>query len=211
MDSHVFNSYAHADSVVAQRIHRALVRARIPVFIDLVGLNPGDSLTLKLGAAIESAKAVIPIVSKSSIDSDWVKRELLTCKESGIPVVPFRADDASWPAHLRLVLGDVLYIDGSDTPYAEGLVPKALVHLLPVTGRAEPGRFFPLGSLNASVPYVQCFSGAVQTAWDELSFGRTAIVLPTDQSVHLGGRATTSILDHLGVRPDSLVPETGID
>lgn len=85
MDSHVFISYAHADTAAAQRIHRALVRAQIPVFIDLVGLNHGDSFTAKLGVAIESAVAVIPIVSRSSINSDWVKRELLTCKESGIP------------------------------------------------------------------------------------------------------------------------------
>ena len=185
----------------------ALVRAQIPTFIDLVGLNHGDSLTAKLGAAIESAVAVIPIVSRSSINSDWVKRELVTCKESGIPLVPFKADDALWLAHLRLVLGDVLYIDAVDTPYAEGLVPKALVNLLSPRQRTEAGWFFPIGSSHSNSPYVQYFPGAVQTAWDELSFGRTAIVLPTNQSVYLGGRATTSILDHLGVDADFLTSE----
>ena len=106
MTSHVFISYSHADSVAAQRIHNALVRARIPAFIDLVGLNPGDSLTSAIGAAIESANAVVPIISKSSITSEWVKKELLTFKEFGITIIPFKVDDTSWPAQLRLVLGE---------------------------------------------------------------------------------------------------------
>ena len=206
MTSHVFISYSHADSTAAQRIHNALVRARIPVFIDLVGLNPGDSLTSALGAAIESANAVIPIISKSSITSDWVKKELLTCKEFGITIIPFKVDDTSWPAQLRLVLGDVLYIDGGDFFYAEGLVPKSLTHFLPLTTHAREGHYFPVGPSGRSAPQVQCFFGTLGTAWDELRFGRTAIVLPTNQDVFLGGKATTSILEHLGILATSLTP-----
>lgn len=206
MSAHVFISYSHADTITAQRIHRALARARVPVFIDLVGLNPGDSLTSTIGAAIDNARAVIPIISKSSISSDWVKKELVTCKDLGVAVIPFKADDAAWPAELRLVLGDVLYIDGGDTLYGEGLVPKALTHLLPVPTPAQEGYYFPVGAPGHNAPHAQCFFGTLGTAWDELRFGRTAIVLPTDQSVFLGGKATTSTLEHLGISATSLVP-----
>jgi hypothetical protein len=206
MSSHVFISYSHADSTAAQRIHNALVRAQIPVFIDLIGLNPGDSLTSAIGAAIENAKAVVPIISRSSITSDWVKKELITCKELGITIIPFKADDAPWTAQLRLVLGDVLYIDGADFLYAEGLVPKSLTHLLPPTTHAREGHYFPVGTSGRNDPQVQCFFGTLGTAWDELRFGRTAIVLPTNQDVYLGGKVATSILEHLGILATSLTP-----
>jgi TIR domain len=206
MTAHVFISYSHNDQLRAQRIYNALARARIPAFIDLVGLLPGQSLTATIGKAIESAKAVIPIISKSSVDSDWVRSELIACKKLGISIIPFRSDDVSLPIQLRLILEDILYIEGSDPFYAEGLTPKIVAHLLPATNNIEDGHFFEIGAEERSAPRVQCFFGTVNRAWDELRFGRTAIVLPTNEGVNLGGRATTSILEHLGIAAASLIP-----
>jgi hypothetical protein len=99
-----------------------------------------------------------------------------------------------------------LYIDGSDTPYAEGLTPKIVAHLLPSTNNIEDGHFFEIGADERSAFRVQCFFGTVNRAWDEIRFGRTAIVLPTNEGVNLSGRATTSILEHLQIAAASLIP-----
>jgi hypothetical protein len=95
MTAHVFISYSHNDQRRAERIYTALTRARIPAFIDLVGLLPGQSLTAAISKAIESAIAVIPIISESSVDSHWVKSELIACKNLGISIIPFKSDKVS--------------------------------------------------------------------------------------------------------------------
>ncbi len=125
MSEHIFISYSHKDSSIADRIANALNRAEIPIFIDKIALQPGDSLTSRIGQALEDAKALIVLISESSVSSKWVLNEITTVKEQGTLIIPFRCDKTSWPAKLRLLLGDPLYLDGAeDFNYAVGLVPK---------------------------------------------------------------------------------------
>jgi len=208
MSKHVFISYSHIDSNIADKIANALNRAEVPFFIDKIALQPGDSLTSKIGHGLEAAKALIVLISESSVSSKWVLNEIITVKEQGTQVVPFRCDTTVWPAQLRLLLGDPLYLDGAgDFHYAVGLVPKLFPKLNVLAPEGVKFRqFFPLRKSEAFCPHIQIFDGTLQTAWEHKQFGRVGIVFPTDQSINLLGKVTTSFLNHLEILTTELQP-----
>ena len=210
MPEHIFISYSHKDSYVADMVANALYRADIPIFIDRIALHPGESLRAKLGQGLQDARALIVLISENSISSEWVLNELTAVKELNIQVIPFQCDKTTWPARLRLLLGDSLYLDGAaDLYYALGVVPK----IFPVESDAESTaliegikyrQFFSLRATNVFSPHALFFDGTLQTAWEQKRFGRVGVVLPTDQSIYLGGKVTTSFLNYLGVSANAL-------
>ena len=130
MSEHIFISYSHKDSAVADILATTLHRAGIPIFIDKIALHPGESLTSKIGHGLQNAKALIVLLSKSSVSSEWVLKELNAVKTLNIPIVPFLCDKTEWPTQIKLLLGDPLYLDGGNDFYnAIGIVPKLFPQL----------------------------------------------------------------------------------
>ena len=68
-------------------VARQLVNRRANVWIDQWEPHVGDSLTQKIQGAIEGASALLVILSKASVESEWWKKEL----SSGLI-----RDDAGW-------------------------------------------------------------------------------------------------------------------
>jgi TolB-like protein/class 3 adenylate cyclase/Tfp pilus assembly protein PilF len=70
----VFISYAREDQAVARKFTEALEREGLPVWWD-VALRSGEAYDEAMEAALKSAKAVIVLWSKRSVESRWVRAE----------------------------------------------------------------------------------------------------------------------------------------
>ena len=203
---HVFISYSRADSAVAERVVSAFHKAGVSFAIDRMLLEAGDSLTGKLGEALDGAIAVVALISKNSIKSAWVLRELATVQGRGIRVVPVKCDDEPWPGQMSLLLGDALYVDGRDVLEATGRLPKLFMHA-PTAAAPDLGSYFALSN-RPRTPYARVLAASLESALDESSFGRVLLVVPTDQQINLAGKVTTAVLETLSISAADLAPST---
>ncbi len=102
----IFISYSHADKAFATRLAAQLVKHRTHVWIDEWELRVGDSLIDRIQAAVQSATALLVILSKASVASEWCKKEqsaglLRELEEKRIVVLPVLAEDCEIPVFLR--------------------------------------------------------------------------------------------------------------
>lgn len=102
----VFISYSHQDSDFATELAAQLVKHKAKVWIDQWELHVGDSLIDHIQEAIQSASALIVILSKASINSEWCKKELSSgllreLEEKRIVVLPALIEDCEIPLFLR--------------------------------------------------------------------------------------------------------------
>jgi hypothetical protein len=107
----VFVSYSHADKERVNLLTQELAKHRVRVLGDW-DLRVGDSLQAKLGEFIESAGFVLVFLSKTSVASNWVTRELnLAMVEEGEQarrkkILPILLEECPIPPFLR----DKLYL-----------------------------------------------------------------------------------------------------
>lgn len=102
----VFISYSHQDSDFATELAAQLVKHKAKVWIDQWELHVGDSLIDRIQKAIQGASALIVILSKASIDSEWCKKELSSgllreLEEKRVVVLPALIEDCEMPLFLR--------------------------------------------------------------------------------------------------------------
>jgi hypothetical protein len=72
----VFLSHNHADKAFVRKLGADLKRCGARVWIDEAEIVVGDSLLYKIGAAIEEMDFLAVVLSPSSVQSEWVKREV---------------------------------------------------------------------------------------------------------------------------------------
>lgn len=111
----IFISYSHDDKYFATRLAAQLFRHKRSVWIDEWELNVGDSLIERIQDAIQDASALIVILSKSSIQSEWVKKELSVAlirelDEKRVIVLPVLIDDIK-RSDIPPFLKDKVYAD----------------------------------------------------------------------------------------------------
>ncbi len=71
-----FLSYSSADSSFARLLYNALVVAGVRVFWDQMDILPGDALEERLAEAIREHDRFLVVLSDSSMESIWVRKEL---------------------------------------------------------------------------------------------------------------------------------------
>lgn len=71
----VFISYSHSDSVFADKLYKALQNAKISVWLDRHDMLAGD-MQRQVVREIRLRDIVIIVLSKKSVESDWVESEL---------------------------------------------------------------------------------------------------------------------------------------
>lgn len=112
----VFLSHSSKDKPFAKQLAAQLRQAGVDVWLDEVQLDIGDSLIERIGRAIDESDFVIAILSRNSISSFWVKKELEIAmtkeiESKTITVLPIIIDkDCKVPGFLR----DKLYADFTD-------------------------------------------------------------------------------------------------
>lgn len=126
----VFLSYAHADRVLADLLAREIATAGYSVWSERDVL-PGDNWAKEIGQALESADAMVVIVSPSAAKSERVRREVEYAIGSDryarrlIPVVVRPTPDMPW------ILDRLASVPAAGDPKAVGRkVVAALEHAM---------------------------------------------------------------------------------
>jgi hypothetical protein len=108
----VFISYAHSDKEFVDKLAVQLVQRNARVWVDRWELNVGDSILNNMQNAIQDASALIVVLSKASVESEWCKKELSAglireLDERRVVVLPALLEDCTIPVFLR----EKLYAD----------------------------------------------------------------------------------------------------
>ncbi len=141
----VFISYSHSDSEFVNKLAARLVASKANVWIDKWEINVGDSLIRKIEDAIQKADALVAVLSKTSVQSEWCRKELTAglvreLEEKQVLVLPVLAEDCEIPLFLR----DKKYADfrkGFDQGLRDILEALARVTTDTLGRLAEPGAF----------------------------------------------------------------------
>lgn len=102
----IFLSHSHEDNRFARRLAHDLITAGVTVWLDEAELGPGDSVIEKIGQAIDATDYLGVLLSRHSVQSEWVRREVeiaLTQEIAGriVKVVPILVDNCEIPPFLR--------------------------------------------------------------------------------------------------------------
>lgn len=102
----VFISYSHADKPFASRLAEDLKRRRTPIWIDDAEVKVGDSIVRKIEEGISGAQYLIVLLSKNSVESDWVRRELEIAVNDemeigSVKVLPCLIEECALPVFLK--------------------------------------------------------------------------------------------------------------
>jgi hypothetical protein len=104
--SSVFLSHSHYDKAFARKLAGDLRLAGHAVWIDEAEINIGDSLIEKIRDGLDQVDYVAAILSRASIDSPWVTRELDIASNREIDegrtvVLPLLVEKVNLPGFLR--------------------------------------------------------------------------------------------------------------
>jgi hypothetical protein len=140
----IFISYNQKDRAFVDTLARNLVAAKHNVWMDRWELSLGDSLIQKIQEALTKSSAILVILSKNSVDSEWCKKELSAglireSEERKTIVMPCVIDDCEIPLFIR----DKLYADFRHDPdEAFRLVDQSLAKISNAyQGRSESPEF----------------------------------------------------------------------
>ena len=102
----VFISYSHTDKNFVDRLAASLVSHRAYVWLDRWELSVGDSIVARVQEAIEGASALIVVLSRASVASEWCKKEvnaglMRELEEKRVVVLPVLAEECEIPMFLR--------------------------------------------------------------------------------------------------------------
>lgn len=102
----VFISYSHADGLIVNKLAAHLVKNNASVWVDTWELNVGDSILNKVQDALLDSSALLVILSKASVESEWCKKELSAglmreLDEKRVVVLPVIVEDCEIPLFLR--------------------------------------------------------------------------------------------------------------
>lgn len=110
------------------------------------GINAGDTFPNKLRDQIQGSAALVVFYSQASVESDWVREELLTAKNAKIPIIPYWLEVCNPPFGLT----SVHYIDHANDPEeAFWELIKALDEHAPMA-RIHPGEPLDLNTIGST-------------------------------------------------------------
>ena len=135
----IFISYSHVDASFVDKLATALVKQNASVWVDRWELNVGDSILSRVQEAIHESDALLVVLSKASVASEWCKKELNAglmreLDEKRVVVLPVLVEDCEIPIFLR----EKMYADFRKG-FARGL--KAISEAVAKLTNIGEGRF----------------------------------------------------------------------
>jgi len=120
--THCFISYSSKDKNFAEKLATSLNQNGLPTFFDRWEIKVGDSIVEKIDSALGKITHLIIILSKSSVKSKWVKKELSSAlmkklDDNSIEILPVLKE----PCTIPTIINDLKYADFSDT-YENGFL-----------------------------------------------------------------------------------------
>ena len=165
-------SYAHEDSDFVDTLAANLFKNRIPVWVDRWELKIGDSILRKIESAIQDADALLVVLSKASVESEWCKKELTAglvreLEAKSVFVLPIVVDDCDIPLFLK----DKLYADFRKDK------DKALKDVLEATARFTSDTLYRGTTPKMNTDYGLYYS----VSSDAVEINLTLLDMPVDQ------------------------------
>ncbi len=122
----IFISYSRIDkNIVFPFVKRIEQELNTTCWIDFEGIESGSLFEDVIVNAIEESKVVLFMLSDSSINSKWTKREVLYAEDEGKRIVPIVVDGKGLRKWFKFHFGNVDYIEIKD----EGQCDKLLNNL----------------------------------------------------------------------------------
>jgi hypothetical protein len=108
----IFLSYVSADEAFAERLATDLDTYAVSIFYAKWNIKVGDSIVDKINQGLSSYDNIIVILSRESVRSEWVKRELNSSlmrqlQDRAIRILPVLMEDCDIPP----LLADIKYAD----------------------------------------------------------------------------------------------------
>ena len=154
----VFVSHNSADKPFVRRLAAELQKNGIRCWVDEAEIHHGESLVQKISDAIEHIALVLAVISRNSVDSSWVRRELdwamtKEIKQRRVVIIPVVIDKCDVPFFLM----NKLYADFTDPERFRGTADRLVASIRHHTGQASPsGAETSLGD-SISPPYRPTF------------------------------------------------------
>ncbi len=101
---HIFISYSRRDERQADLLARKLQGAGYLIWLDREGIQGGEQWRARIVDAIESAAAVILLLSPNSVHSDQVRKEIDLAEGAAKPILPLEIGPVTIPANLKYQL-----------------------------------------------------------------------------------------------------------
>lgn len=123
----IFLSHSSRDKFFVRELADRLKAHGVTVWLDEAELKIGDSLTERIGSAIEENDYLGIVLSRNSIDSAWVQKELQVAmqrelREKRVVVLPLLLEEVVLPPFLK----DKLYADFTDPKKYDEALPRVL-------------------------------------------------------------------------------------
>jgi hypothetical protein len=131
----IFTSYAHSDEAFVKQLVRDLQRdldeRSITLWLDQVFIRPGHDWDTEIEKTLESAAAMLLVLSVNSVASKNVKDEWSYFLDQGKPILPVLKEDCKVPFRLRTLH----FIDFARLDYSTALarVHASLVQIVPAS------------------------------------------------------------------------------
>jgi hypothetical protein len=102
----IFISYSHENTEFVDKFAANLVLKKAHVWLDRWELKVGDSIIQRVESALSESSALIVILSKASVASEWCKKEITSglireLSEKKVIVMPVLIEDCEIPLFIR--------------------------------------------------------------------------------------------------------------
>ncbi len=122
----VFISFSFENQEVVNDVVNELTnKYGISCWLCLDKVSEGQSYKEKIPEAIDHSSTMVVFISKDSVVSEQVPKEVGMAFEAGKTVIPFRLDGAKYQGRLRYDLQDVNYIDATIPTFEERIYDLA--------------------------------------------------------------------------------------
>lgn len=117
-DVRIFVSHASTDADTARRLCEHLERVGLRCWIAPRDIRPGRDWSEEILSGIDSASALVVLVSPTSNASRQVAREVERADDRGLPLLPVRLTDVQPSGRLEYFLSGRQWIDVFRPPFA---------------------------------------------------------------------------------------------
>jgi YD repeat-containing protein len=128
MSHDVFLSYTRKDSDKALQLKTLLEKEGIQCWLDTSGLRAGQRYADEIETAIRGSAAMIVLLSRSSLRSEWVQNEVQAARDVGKLLIPLKLEKVQLRGGLRLSLSGLHQISLPEEGW-DG-VTAAIIHAL---------------------------------------------------------------------------------
>ena len=103
-DINIFISYSSEDKAHAEELAKILKEVGVKYFLDSKDVNWGDNIQASIDSALSECTDLVVIISKTSLQSEWVKYEIISAHALKKKILPYLTQSSlfdSLPPYLK--------------------------------------------------------------------------------------------------------------